>query len=143
MKKINMLRVAIYIFWTSFIFIIAFCVLSYFVKINQSISVNGFFHQNNNNTVYTFNVLDSNSGIINVGGKVVLVDHESKFSVEGEILNKDMIDMGLAEGEIAQYKVQILGSMPAYEDRKYYKCSVYTEKKNKLLSIFFNEVIGY
>lgn len=138
MKKINMLKFAISVFRTSIVIVIAFCLLISFVRIKQSITINGIFWEKNNEVVCEFTVLNNGDEFLNVGSKITLVENLSKLSYEGVISKKEYIDIGLQEGKIIKYEAIFSGVKVELDKGKYYSCYIYNNTSKSLLSIIMN-----
>jgi hypothetical protein len=121
---------------------IIFSIVLSFIKINQSISVNGLIIKEKNYSIFEFNVMEKNFNKIEIGTKIELYDNSTKKSIDGEISKMNILDFGLDEGRIIEYKVKIGKTYTQYTMNKFYSINIILKNKTSLIQIIFNKVIN-
>ena len=132
MKKGNLLHICKVLYYLFILLFLVLALLAYLMKIDTRISVKGYVKSIYGKQVIEILILEQTENTLNIN-QTVLLENES-YQVEGTIIAKDIIDIGLAEGLVERYEIQINSISNPLQSNCYYEFQLIAGQKNSILS---------
>lgn len=137
-KKINLLKLCdkMYLFFLVLFFI--FLVMASFIRIDERESVRGIINYEDEKKIVTICMLESEDNKTETGQKVVLLSEIGEL--EGVIYQIEKADIGLSDGNIIKYKIEITSKECLLEENIYYDFQLYNMKSRPLIYYLYSNI---
>ena len=130
-KKINLIKICNKMYVTFVVLLMFFIIMTSFIKINIGESVRGNIKYEDGKKIVTICILNENNNEIDKGDSIVLVSKNRKLI--GMVKAIEKIDMGLMDGEIIKYSIEITSDDNSFDENVYYDFQLYSTKKRPII----------
>lgn len=100
-------------------------------------TVRGTFNCEGEKRIITICVIEDKDNQFEIGNKIVLMSENDEL--EGIIDTIENVDMGLLEGKIIKYKIEITSGKCLFKENAYYDFQLYSTKKKPILYYLYQK----